>query len=162
MTDENQPAGDGPAEHLKAAVFLTGLAGGMVAGVWTGAGEALGAGGGIVLGVVAGMVLQQAVNRAGRYLSAREKSGRAEAERLERESARVRQEACTGWWVTPAGDLALVRYDPVIDRFLLDGRVWPDAEVLRQYMRFCERFEGWSPLGDEPTVWVRERLGLSS
>jgi len=66
----------------------------------------------------------------------------------------------TGWWETPAGDVALVRYDPVIQRFLLDGRVWPEAGALAAYLRFCERHEGWTPLPDAPTQSIRMALNL--
>ena len=66
----------------------------------------------------------------------------------------------TGWWETPEGDVALVRYDPVIRRFSLDGRVWPEVGALAAYLRFCERHEGWTPLPDEVTERVRGWVGV--
>lgn len=70
------------------------------------------------------------------------------------------QELTTGWWESPGGDVMLVRYDPVIRRFLLDGTVWPDTGALRAYLRFCERREGWVPLPDEVTERVRGWVGV--
>lgn len=114
-------------------------------------GGALGAG-------VAGMAFAQFMERFVRWREGRSArmgvNGEPVAERLEREAE------WTGWWVTPDG-VSLVRWDPVISRFLLDARVWPDAEVLGAYLRFCEQHEGWTALGDEATERVRERLGLS-
>lgn len=85
-------------------------------------------------------------------------------DRAAEEARRREQEGHTGWWVTGEGDVVLVRYDPVIRRFLLDGRVWPEADVLARYLRFRERQdgpEGWRALGDDATCRVREWLGLS-
>jgi hypothetical protein len=80
--------------------------------------------------------------------------------RAAEEDRRLEMEALTGWWVTGMGDVVLVRFDPVISRFVVDGRVWPDREVLRAYLMFCEKHDGWSPLMDAATVRVRERLRL--
>lgn len=84
----------------------------------------------------------------------------AQIKRQAEEDRRCEQEALTGWWVTPAGDVVLVRFDPVIGRFLVDGLVWPDAGAVASYLRICESEEGWMSLGDAATEGVRERLRL--
>lgn len=96
------------------------------------------------------------------FRSARE--GRRARERVvaraTEEARRCDQEANTAWWVTGEGDVALVRFDPVIQRFFLDGRAWPDRIVLANYLRFCEREQGWAPLNDTATRRVRGWLGV--
>jgi hypothetical protein len=151
------------SEDGRAAVFLGTVA---VAGcgvlVWMAPGSAndlkvaVGAG---AVAVLTNVVGWQCGRRIGRVLSARRGERRAELRR-EAEAVRGAEEALTGWWCSPEGDLALVRYDPVISRFLVDGRIWPRESAVREYIRDLEVL-GWRPLGDDATSTVRAQLGVT-
>jgi len=153
----------GMSEDGRAAVFLgttaalwCAVAGWMVAGPVEDPRRVAGV---VAAGALSVVAVLQCGQRIGRVLSARKAGRRAELRR-EAEAVRGVEEALTGWWCSPEGDLALVRYDPVISRFLVDGRIWPRESAVREYIRDLEVL-GWRPLNDDATSSVRAQLGVT-